>query len=165
MAKRQVDKSKLEYASHPPEWILPLSDLELSGSERETIDFFLVTSPCKGVSARGVPLTSYGWDRDTPEKNGYLQNRLMKSANLRESENFFVGTKREDMKAVFNDAAMDNAFYEKHFDNRIAFLASGNTVLSLFRAVRNSFAHSRFNVIDIGSERFFIMENEIPNGI
>lgn len=164
MAPKPVDRNKLEYASHPPSWVIPLRDMRFEDGEREVIEFFLVSTPCKYLSAREVLLTAYGWESDVPAKDGYLCRRLMEVAGLREHQNFFVGSRREDMKRVFLDAQMGEAFYEKHVGNRVAYLANGNLIMSLFRVIRNSFAHSRFNVVSIEGERYFVMENGLVAG-
>ena len=57
---KKVDKNKLEYGNHPPEWI---TSKEIAYIEEigEIIRFFVVNSPCKGISARGMTFEEYGW--------------------------------------------------------------------------------------------------------
>lgn len=160
---KAVDKSKLEFASHPPAWARELTEEEET-SIREIYKFFVVNTPCKDISALSIPLTKYGWDDDTPPKDGYLQKRILESAGLDLGTTLFIGTQREDMKELFGTAAMDAAFGDTYDTNRIAILNDGNLLMALFRNLRNAFAHCRFTLKKLPEDVLFIMENGAVSG-
>ena len=157
--KRKVDKGKLELSVAVPKWVRPIEACGIDEEVLKIVRFFVVNSPCKGVSARGIGLQSYGWKDQNPPKNGYLQNRLLEVANLEMNRNLFIGSKREDMKKVFADASMGSDFCDAFSSNRAAFLSSKNLITDLFRAIRNSFAGS---VAEVGVTRFWSGARRAP---
>ena len=160
---KSVDKTKLEFGAHPPVWCNALS-VEEEETIKEIYKFFVVNTPCKDVSAMSVPISSYGWTEDTPPKDGYLQKRICEAAGLVKDSNLFIGNEREDMKALFTAAAMDESFTDKYTENRIAILINGNLLMELFRNIRNSFAHCRFCLKKVEGDMIFAMENGAVNG-
>lgn len=160
---KSVDKSKLEFEAHPPAWCRDLTEEE-ENQIREIYKFFVVNTPCKDISAMSIPLTQYGWDEDTPPKDGYLQKRLCDAAGLLLGTTLFVGEKREDMKTLFATASMDANFGNTFDANRVTILINGNFLMELFRNLRNSFAHCRFTLKNIPNDILFVMENGAISG-
>ncbi len=162
--RKKVDKSKLEYGVHPPVWVTPLANNTFSNAKVERVlNFFLVQTPCKLVSARRVLLTEYGWDEETPSKGGYLEKNLFAIAGLKKDINLFIGKNREDEQGLFERSHMDSVFYESCMTNRVAFISGGNTLLDLFRTIRNAIAHFRFELFERDGKTFLAMENGLPN--
>ena len=157
---KKVDKNKLEYGNHPPEWI---TSKEIAYIEEigEIIRFFVVNSPCEGISARGMTFEEYGWSSKQLKNDGCLHKRLFEIANLSENETFFSCEKREETKELFEKAKMRGDFHSQYKENRIAILENGGAVRSVFKAIRNSIAHCRFKLIEIEDDLLFVMENGI----
>lgn len=162
--RKNVDKSKLEYGAHPPVWVTPFTSSSLYTTKVEhVLNFFLVQTPCKLVSARGILLTKYGWETETPSKGGYLEKNLFAIAGLERNINLFIGKSREDERTLFERSHMDSHFYESCMTNHVAFISGGNTLLDLFRTIRNAMAHFRFELLERDGKTFLAMENGLPN--
>ena len=138
------------------------SDFEkLDDDWKKIIKFFVINTPCEKVSAREKPFTEYGWDDKNPKKEGYLHKKLLEIANLERDINYFTCEKLDEEIQMFSNADMNEAFYDKCISNRIAFLINGNEVISLFKAIRNGFAHARFTIRLVDTKEFIAMENGV----
>ena len=157
---KKIDENKLEYGNHPPEWIAS-KEIDYIEEIGEIIRFFVVNSPYKGISARGITFEEYGWNSKQLKNDGYLYKRLFEIANSSENKTFFSCDKREDTKELFKRAKMGVDFHSQYKENRIAILENGGAVRSVFKAIRNSIAHCRFKLIEIEDDLLFVMENGI----
>lgn len=164
MSGQKPDQSKLEFANHPPKWVGDLDSPLLSPEIKSALEFYVAYCPCKGVSARGVNFSQYGWSSDNPKKNDYLYKRLFEVAGLEVGRNLFVGKKREDEKALFASASMGSNFYAECNGNRIAVISSGNLILDLCRSLRNGIAHCRFDFFKHGNDIYLALENGETRG-
>ena len=160
---KKIDENKLEWGELRPAWITSLADSDCAETIRPIVDFFVVETPCKGVSTRGIALSEYGWLKDNPPKGGYHERRLFESAGFKVDQTFFTGLKREDMKEVFSRSGMSKSFAYEIVGNRAAMLVSGNTVICLLRTIRNSLAHCRFEVMNKDSCVYFVLENGVAS--
>ena len=145
MGKKQVDIEKLEMTEFIPNWISDGDILNMDEDTRKIIYFFVAETPCKNESARGKTLSQYGWENDDPPKEGNFEEGLFEIAGLTK-ENLFFESKREKMKERFNETGMTGAFYEKLGGNFIVSLVNRNRVLDIFRHIRNSIAHLRYEI-------------------
>lgn len=158
MEKKVVNVEKLEMTNFIPSWISDGDLLNMDEDTKKIIYFFVAETPCKDESARGKTLSQYGWDKSAPPKNGEFEKKLFEIAELTE-ENLFFESKREEMKELFNKTGMTSTFYKKLDGNFIVSLRNGNSVLEIFRHIRNSLAHLRFEIKNTGTETFFIFED------
>lgn len=163
MGKKQVDIEKLEMTEFIPNWISDGDILNMDEDTRKIIYFFVAETPCKNESARGKTLSQYGWENDDPPKEGNFEEGLFEIAGLTK-ENLFFESKREKMKERFNETGMTGAFYEKLGGNFIVSLVNRNRVLDIFRHIRNSIAHLRFDIKNTELGTFFIFEDGAQNG-
>ena len=163
MGKKQVDIEKLEMTEFIPNWISDGDILNMDEDTRKIIYFFVAETPCKNESARGKTLSQYGWENDDPPKEGNFEEGLFEIAGLTK-ENLFFESKREKMKERFNETGMTGAFYEKLGGNFIVSLVNQNRVLDIFRHIRNSIAHLRFDIKNTELGTFFIFEDGAQNG-
>lgn len=163
MGKKQVDIEKLEMTEFVPNWISDGDILNMDEDTRKIIYFFVAETPCKNESARGKTLSQYGWENDDPPKEGNFEEGLFEIAGLTK-ENLFFESKREKMKERFNETGMTGAFYEKLGGNFIVSLVNRNRVLDIFRHIRNSIAHLRFDIKNTELGTFFIFEDGAQNG-
>ena len=163
MGKKQVDIEKLEMTEFIPNWISDGDILNMDEDTRKIIYFFVAETPCKNESARGKTLSQYGWENDDPPKEGNFEEGLFEIAGLTK-ENLFLELKREKMKERFNETGMTGAFYEKLGGNFIVSLVNRNRVLDIFRHIRNSIAHLRFDIKNTELGTFFIFEDGAQNG-
>ena len=157
--RKTIDESKLEYSAHPPRWISSFNEALNMPEMSSVYSFFLAYTPCKGISAQGIPLPEYGWTNDSHMKGKYLERRLLEIAHLEEGKTAFFAKKREDEKALFETAGMKESFYLDCDDNRIAISCVDNRVMSIFKVIRNSFAHCRFGLFEREGVTFVAMEN------
>lgn len=158
MEKKVVNVEKLEMTNFIPSWISDGDLLNMDEDTKKIIYFFVAETPCKDESARGKELSQYGWDTSTPPTNGEFEKALFTIAELTE-ENLFFESEREKMKELFNKTGMTSTFYKKLDGNFIVSLRNGNSVLEIFRHIRNSLAHLRFEIKNTGTETFFIFED------
>lgn len=160
--RKPVDKTKIEYVEPKPSWIKAVKVNDPNDVMGSIIQFFLVESPCKGVSSRGISLLDYGWADSVPPKSGYLHQRLLEVANLRDGSTLFTATRKEEMKNRFVDADMPGNFASTCTSNRVVALINSNFVLDLFRIIRNSLAHCRFQLVEKNGVDFIAFENGMP---
>lgn len=162
--RKPIDPSKLEYAANLPTWIDELDSSNYSQEASEVIKYFLAYSPCAGVSARRVSLTSRGWPTDTPRKDDLFMRSMLAEAHLVSGENYFTCGKREEELDLFSNAGMGSDFYETAATNRVALVSSGNPAMDLFKAIRNSLAHFRFCLVSKSNTLYLAMENGVLSG-
>lgn len=156
-------KENREYAPHPPDWVKHTDIDELSDDWKKIIEFFVLYSPCENVSARGKPLSVYGWKDKNPPKEGYLYRRLMESANLVENTSYFTCNKQDEEKDLFSKAHLEADFMNYCNKNEVAYLLNGNEVMCLFKTIRNGFAHGRFTFVNVGQSTYVAMENGVAS--
>lgn len=162
--RKPVDKTKIEYVEPKPSWIKAVKVNDHNDVMGSIIQFFLAESPCKGVSSRGISLLDYGWADSVPPKSGYLHRRLLEVANLCDGSTLFTATRKEEMKNRFVDADMPGNFASTCTSNRVVALINSNFVLDLFRIIRNSLAHCRFQLVEKNGVDFIAFENGMPGG-
>lgn len=158
MPKRKQNNEGIEYGVHPAYWI-NCRDYPIDEDIKGIIEFFVWYGPFEGVSAKEKCLKEYGWDTNAPKKTGYLTKRILECSDLVDNETLFVANKLNEMKNLFIEASMPSNFWEIHSRNRIAILISQNFLISIFKAIRNSFAHGRFAVLNCEEGDFFALEN------
>ena len=163
--KKKRDLSHVEFAEHPPKWVKPfdISFIRENEDIREVINFFVVNSPCANVSARGIDLTAYNWKEKNPPKGKYLYDRLLSVADLVENESLFIGESVDKTKELFSTASMQDDFWQKYTSNRIAIVNGGNLIMTIFKVIRNCFAHCRFTIISINNDYIIAMENGVAS--
>ena len=153
------------YAEDTPawlEWIVPES---FNATELfRIVTFFVFHSPCVGTtnkpqpaSAMCKPITDYGWSA----KWGNYRNPNSLNYILRNScTNFsliYSATGNNDMQQACDKADLLVDFPHKLNVERAAIsISDQNQILSLFRHIRNAFAHSRINMypLDDGDVMF-----------
>lgn len=131
------------------------------------IEFFVIHSPCIGSSTNpkppsviGKPVTEYGWSKRWQNyRNPNSLNYILRNA----STNFaliYSATGSNDMKQACEKAGLLNDFPAKTEKECAAFsLTDQNQFLSLFRHIRNAFAHCRINMLPIDNKT----DNNIDN--
>lgn len=162
--RKPIDQSKLEMGINPPSWVDSFDDAKYTDAICKVLTFFLAYTPVKGTSARGIPLTEYGWSSDTPKKKSIFTQLMLRRANLEINDSLFSGEKREDECALFEKAGMGPDFFKTCSSNRIALISSGSFPIDILKAIRNSIAHTRFIVVDLDEGPFLAMENGMPKG-
>ena len=161
--KKKRDISHVEFADHPPTWV-KMSDLTFvkrNNDMQTVLDFFVVHSPCSNVSARGIDLTAYNWSDNNPPKGKYLYNKILSVADLVENQTLFIGEGVDKTKDLFIQAGMDSDFWNKISSNRIALVPNGNLIMTIFKIIRNCFAHCRFTIVPLNDDFLIAMENGV----
>ena len=152
--------STLRVNDHP-EWIevknFTKKELEVL---KEILPFYVVNTLHESYSFRSIPVTEYGWAENV-WNTGALKDQLFYVANFTLEHNLFVVSRLEDMSDVCLDAHMGNDFYRYRDQERIVVYVNSrsNTILSIFKHIRNALAHGRFVMYPIGEDFMFVLES------
>ena len=147
--------------SESPEWIkekdFTKKELEML---KEILPFYVINTLQENYSYRGISVTEYGWS-DNVWNTGILKEQLFHVANLTLNYNLFMVERLEGMNEVCHQAHLDDHFYQYRDQERIAIYVNSrsNLVLSIFKHIRNAFAHGRFVMYPIGDDYMFVMES------
>ena len=136
-------------------WIAPekFNDAKLF----RIVVFFVFHSPCKNVSSMGRSLKQYGWTN--PWKAPYYLNKhLLKAAT--NDKLLFTAENYKKMSQALNDASLNDDFSTDLATERICIHKGQDPVfISVFKHIRNAFAHCRLNLVDIEGDCIFILED------
>lgn len=164
MAK--VNESDFIHAEIPPKWISNAKDnLEEKLKDddfRRILDFFVIFTPCKELSARAKPLKEkYGWKskRELKRLTTALRNSLPKG-NIFKFSNKWI-----KMKAVLAEADLIDNFPSNIKDERCGFYQKSkqNQANCIFYHLRNCLAHGRFCIREKDGDWTFIFEDVEKN--
>lgn len=157
MAK--VNESDFIHAEIPPKWISNAKDnLEEKLKDddfRKILDFFVIFTPCKELSARSKPLKEkYGWE-DT-----YGLKKSMRLSPSKQSIFLFAESWKE-MKAVLAEADLVDNFHSNFEHERGGFYQKSkqNQPNCIFYHLRNCLAHGRFCIREKDGDWTFIFED------
>lgn len=140
-------------------WIAPASfnDKDLF----RIVIFFVFHSPCADLSSMRKTLLEYGWTK--PWKKPYYLNKQLRQASSN-YELLFSAKGYNEMDVALEKADLKDAFPSEFSRERICIYDNqGNQFLSVFYHIRNAFAHCRLNMVDVGGECVFILEDVQPN--
>lgn len=140
-------------------WIAPeiFNDEELF----RIVIFFVFHSPCPALSAMGRTLSDYGWSNPW-KKPYYLNKQLIK---ITSNPSLIVSAKKyNEMEEKLMEAGLKDNFPSDLLKERICVHnCEKNQFMSIFRHLRNSFAHCRLNIADVEGECVLIFEDVRPN--
>lgn len=166
----EVKESKPKSGAIPyeavPSWINDIAPERFNNDELfKIVIFFVFHSPCIALTSLGRDLTFYGWNNPWL-KPIYLNRRLLAATST--ADTFIYATKSlEDMVKPCTDANLFEHFPCDLDKERVAIYDSqSNQFMSIFYHIRNSFAHGRLNMYDIGIEGdyVFVMEDIAARG-
>ena len=163
--------SKKETAPLNPGWIKSVISNEYNDAELQRIVlFYVIHTPCEGISYSSKSMKSYGWKKDVWKK-GALKRKLFNIANLETQTNFFSVTKTDDTKYMFKKANMLSNFHTNRSEEKIAiYQPKGyNNFTGILYHIRNSLAHGRFTIYPVVKpdnldEIYFVMEDGVKKG-
>ena len=130
---------------------------------KELVLFYVINTPCVGLSSSGLSLSEYGWSNDVWKKNK-LKKALFEIAGLETGKSFFVAHKTNEMKKVCKSANLSKGFHKDRDNERIAiYRGRYNDFLSICYHIRNAFAHGRLAMYDYNnnSDIVFVLEDGI----
>lgn len=137
------------------EWIAPehFNDPDLF----RIVVFYVFHSPCKNTSAIGKTLQEYGWS--DPWKKPYCLNEQLKQASTN-CKLIFSANKLDQMDEKLKEASLYDDFPSDLSTERICVHdCKKNQIMSMFRHIRNAFAHGRLNMREVNGECVFVMED------
>lgn len=121
------------------------------------ITFFVFHSPCPGVSVQGKTLAEYGWH--DPWNSPYYLNKQLKKAATKLSLFIPVGI-CSNMETILQNNGCDKEFPpNSSMEAALYYDSDSNQFLSLFRHIRNAFAHGLVRFGKVGRETAFIFED------
>ena len=137
-------KKGVETAPFNPGWIKKIiPDEYVDEGLQRIILFFVINTPCVELSSSGIPISTYGWNKDV-WKNDRLKKALFKVANLERGKSFVVAKRTNEMKQACKLVQMDKRFHDSREKEKIViFKNKKNEFLSLCSHIRNSLAHGR----------------------
>ena len=122
--------------------------------------FFVFHSPCSELSSMHKTLKEYGWS--TPWRKPYYLNRQLRQA-ASNYELLFSAKDYDGMDAALKKANLNDGFPSDFSRERICIYDNQkNQFLSVFYHIRNALAHCRLNMVDVGGECVFILEDVQP---
>ncbi len=123
--------------------------------------FFVFHSPCENLSSMRRTLAEYGWT--APWKKPYYLNKQLRQV----ASNYkllFSAKGYNEMDVALEKADLRENFPCNFSYERICIYDNQrNQFLSVFYHLRNAFAHCRLNMVDVGGECVFILEDVQPN--
>ncbi len=158
------ENNKAYLTNATPEWLTRISEEDIVDDVyRSILDFFVLYSPCEGLSARSRSLTEfYHWNN--PWSKPFWLNKQLKQC----AENYeilFAASSYAQMEQELNKADLIN-FPTNISKERICFHnTKGNQFMSVFYHLRNSLAHGRFNITHLNDgENIYVLEDVSGKG-
>ena len=119
--------------------------------------FYVINTPCKNVSGRGVDLTEYGWDEKILHSK--LNKYLLEVAGLKKGVTFAIENIRNMRMSCETISLMENFYENRNTERIVMYDKCSNEFLSICYHVRNSFAHGQFEMYEDRDEITFVMED------
>lgn len=158
------DKGR-EIAPIKPGWIKKeIDEKYLNKKFIQIIVFYVVNSPCAGISYSGKEFKDYGWKKDMWKKPD-LKNELFSVAGLIRDDTFVVAKRIDEIKKACVKGKVKKDFHKDRSREKIViYKANDNEFLSICRHIRNSFAHGRFRIYDGSNEDLiYVMEDGVKH--
>lgn len=136
------NRTKYEISDYNPSWIDNSFPNDDEYEEvKEVIKFYLINTPCDRSSSRGTDISAWG------KPSIVLFDKLKNTIGLTKGINYDHENAIYKMKELFDNYHLGYNFLD-HKQNCVVFLTEKNVYDSLFRHIRNSIAHSRWQVYD-----------------
>lgn len=150
MAGKKLDLLKL---NNPPEWITQ-ENLELTQKPdfQRIVRFFVINTPDKKTCARGKEISEYGYDEEDK-----LFRQLIGSITSLTKGNLEIADIQSVDMLNFPPSILDEKICFK--TNKEGKEKKGKEVTDMFKHIRNSLAHGRFNIGKRSSVPYLIMED------
>ena len=147
-------------ASEHPTWIQEKSfnkkELEIL---KEILPFYVINTLHESYSYRSMGVSEYGWP-DNIWNTGALKDQLFHVANLTLNHNLFVVDALSNMSDACMQAHLGDDFYQyRDLERIVVYDNHTNTVLSIFKHIRNALAHGRFVMYPMGDDYMFALES------
>ena len=152
-------KSGKVTTEYRPPWLEDIAPERFNNEELfRIVTFFVFHSPCNDLSAMSRDLRSfYHWDSPW-RKPQCLRRRLIKESTS--DTLLYSAQSRDDIKQAIDKAGLAN--FPNDIDREAIAIVNNkkNQFISVFAHLRDSFAHGRLNMYDIGEENDFIFAFE-----
>jgi hypothetical protein len=150
MSKKSKKKSDYEVTNLNPGWIKTLIPQNfIENNLNRIIWFYVIHTICTGLSANGISINEYGWDKNVWIR-GKLKENLYSICNLEKNKNLCKAENQQDMKNACEICKLKKNFCKIRDEERIAFVKAKNynEVLSIFYHIRNALAHGRIAIME-----------------
>lgn len=136
----------------------------------EIILFFVIHSPCKGQSSKGISLTERGWKPKPWNSPRYLKEKLDKAIFGDDLRLLKMTESKAKLLPEISSLDLDDNFYIHRNKQRMLYSKSSNggcdsEYMSLFYHIRNALAHGRLAMFPTkNNDITFVMEDGKPVG-
>lgn len=146
------------FTNQNPLWLQEIAPPKFNDKDLfRIVVFFVFHSPCPKQSARGKTLHDYKWN--DPWKEPYYLNKQLKESSSN-PDLMFSFSNYEKADSAFRLAELGDDFPSNLSKERICVYDSEkNQFMSVFRHIRNAFAHGRLNMVDVNDECIFVLED------
>lgn len=126
---------------------------------QKILGFYLFECPAEAVSVRAKSFRDYGWDK--PYKYSQLQSRLAKL-----NEESQIPFYRVSVESLYQTLLDQNQLDKIDMNKEIVIYTNVELSLAtLFKSIRNSFAHGSFQKKTYKNEQYYVFENRKPQNI
>lgn len=137
-----TDITKNEISEFTPVWV----DVNFPNDEeyarvKDIVKFYLINCPCERSSSRGIDVSSWG------KPNIVLWGKLKSQLGFEKGKNYECGNSKPNMKELFSIYGLETDFTNVTNDT-LVFIKDGNVFESLLKHIRNSIAHSRWQMLN-----------------
>lgn len=169
MSKKISKKnSGYEITNLNPGWIKTVVPKDFNEIKlNRIIWFYVIHTICTDLSANGISINKYGWD-----KKVWIKEKLKKSlysiGNLEKNRNLYKAKNQQDMKNVCEICNLKRNFCKIRDEERIAFatVKKYNEILSIFYHIRNALAHGRIAIMKNSNKEivYFLEDGKKKDG-
>lgn len=158
----QIVRDGIVFVEDKPDWIkLGKTDEQVMKYISPIFLFYVLRNPNVDLSAKGIPLTEYGWT--APWRSPEYLNKKLKEASSSKCL-FWASAKHNEMeKALRNTELFDlDRFLDssEQFEECLVFYdGKKNQTLSVLYHIRNSICHGRYAVVKHKKCLWFVMED------
>jgi len=139
-------------------WLSLIGVDDLNENFIRIYSFYVLYSPCVGLSPRCKTLADYGWS--APFRKPFYLNKQLKKASNNEKLIFSAKTKNDMDEALRKAGLLEEFLSDMNLDKVVIHNNKNNQFISTFYHIRNAIAHGRFNIQYYQGEKIYVVEDQ-----